>query len=712
MMVEEIAEILSKKEKKKKKAKEPKIKLSKKEREILELASKTVLPEHYHTVWTEDELNELCEWLSQNELVAVDTETMGVNVFKDEIVGISFYAPHKGFYIPLRHSDSRVKCLPKELVISKLKPIMEGNRIKWIGHNIKFDIHVLRNWLGIRLDPYYDTMIAQWLLDENQSKALKDLAPLYLKIEADKYSTLFGKVTFDKVPILLNEDRTGNLATYYAVKDTELTYKLYEFQMKHLLRPELKNLYDLMFNVEMPFLKIVTEAEAVGVKFDADYIEKEIAPKLEAELEELKQKITAILGDINLNSPAQLADALYNKLKLPRVNQDKPDSTDKDTLKKLKKEHEVASLLLQYREKEKLIDAFVKKLPKEAINGRIHTSFQTIGAATGRMSSSNPNLQQIPPIIRHAFIADEGRFLAAIDFSQQELRILAHVSQDPVLLQIYKEGKDVHSMTAVSIWNKKYPNDTVTYEEFEYCRNMCNYFLDEDGNIVEDKFNDEAYIKELYNSGSINTLDKNILRRDTGRGIAFEKMRKNAKSVNFGIIYGMSEKGLSKRLEISEEEAKMYIQSYFNAYPGVKKWIDEVTKTVLKQKYTTTLLGRKRRVYPEINSGERWLIERGIRQARNAIIQGSGADMVKLASIKLQPLLKELDARILLWVHDEIIFDVPENIGMENLRRIADVMCNALPLDTGMKSDIEVGKRWGQKLKESDLEMQEEEDIN
>ena len=706
-------------------------KLTKKEQQILELANNTVLPEHYETVWTIEQLNKLCEWIAQQEELAVDTETLGKNPFIHDIVGISIYAPDKGYYIPLKHIDDiknestqfapppitvenpvvgvdYVDCLPKEVVSKALKPLLEDKKRKLIWHNYKFDYHVLHNWMGIDVDCYFDTMIAQALLDENQSKALKDLAPKYLKIPADRFSVLFGKVTFDKVPIKLNpHTRTGNLAAYYAIKDTELTYKLYQFQMKFLNREMLSEIRSLLFDVEIPFVKIVAEAEQQGVRLDKDYLENVVAKQLHAELEELRQKIWAYTGKINLNSPIQKAEALYVKLKLPQVNKDKPKSTDKKTLKKLKKHHPVIQLLLDYSEKAKLTTAFADKLPKMIINGRIHTSFNTVGTKTGRMSSKDPNLQQIPArvggLIRNAFIADEGRLLASIDFSQQELRVLTHVSKDPVLMDIYKSGKDVHSMTAVGMWNRSF-EDKVTYEDFEYRRNMYSLFQDKDGNFVDSLFTDEEHLNKWFNEGLIRTKDPEQLRKDAELGVQYEKFRKSAKTVNFGIIYGMSEKGLADTLEISEEEAKVYITGYFDAYPGVKRWMAEQTQLILHQGYSKTMLGRKRRVHEEVFSGKKWMIGRGIRMAINSIIQGSSADMVKLASIKLQPLLKELDVKIVLWVHDEIIFDVPEIIGIENLRRIADVMCNALPLDCGLKSDIEVGEKWGQKMGEEELE--------
>ena len=694
-------------------------KATKKEQQIIDLSNNTVLPDHYFTVYTSEELDELCEFLIAHQAIAVDTETMGVKVFEDDIVGISFYAPHRGYYIPLKHVDDDIVCLPKNVVTDALKPILEDPDKKLLFHNAKFDCHILYNWMGIDIRPYFDTMIAQALLDENQSKALKDLAPLYLGVPADKYGTIFGKTTFDKVPIKLNpHTRTGNLASYYAIKDTELTFNLARFQAKALARPELFKMSNLFFDIEMPFLQIVVEAERHGARLNIDYLENTVAKQLHEELELLRRKIWHFTGQINLNSPAQLAEALYHKLELPRVNIKKPDSTDKKTLKKLKPFHEIAGLLLEYRGKVKLTTAFAEKLPKETINGRVHTSFNPVGTKTGRMSCNSPNLQQIPAkvggLIRNAFISDQGRLLASIDFSQQELRVLAHVSQDETLLAVYRDGKDVHSMTAVSMWNMDHPKQNIPYEEFEYRRSMTDLFQDKDGNIEETRFTDEVLITKLFNEGKITSKDPKQLKHDAITGINYEKIRKKAKVVNFGIIYGMQEGTLSDTLEITEEEAIVYIKAYFAQYPGVARWMEEQREIILAHSHshhTETMLGRKRRVYNEVTSGKWWLLQKGFRMGINAIIQGSSADMVKKASIDLQPTLKELDSRILLWVHDEIIFDVPENIGMDNLQRIADIMCNALPLDCGLKSDIEVGQKWGQKLSDDELDFLAEEDI-
>ncbi|WP_145052624.1 DNA polymerase [Paenibacillus xylanexedens] len=709
---------------------------TKKQLQIGEMARETTLPDHYTTVWTKEELRECVEWLEQQPVIAVDTETMGLNPFADPIVGISFYAPHRGFYIPLRHIEhieriedvptqvfddeghplrpailgvDYVRCLPLDLVIRKLRHLLEDRSKKFLFHNAKFDMHVIRENMDIHIVPYFDSAIGQALLDENQSKRLKDIATLYLKIPADTFGKLFGKTTFDKVPILVDLDRRGNLASYYAIKDTELTYKMVEFQAKAMKRPGLEEVRKLMFDVEMPFVQIVARAEARGVKLDIDYLENRVAVDLQRDVEELRQKIFAYTGDINLNAPAQVAEAIYVKIGLPRVNDDKPNSTDKGTLGKLKKKHPVIPFLMDYKQKIKLATAFANKLPKSVVEGRVHTSFNPTGTKTGRMSCNSPNLQQIPTrvggLIRNAFIADNGRLLASVDFSQQEIRWLAHVSGDKVLLDVYKSGKDVHSMTAVSMWNQNADNVAVSYDLFESRREIKELFLDEDGKVVEERFTDTDYLAKLQAEGKITFTDPRLLREAVELGIYYEKYRKNAKVVNFGILYGMSKYKLADTLEISVEEAEAYIEAYFAQYPGVKAWMNKQRKLMQSQGFTKTYLGRKRRVHKEVNSDKFWLVQRGFRQGINSVIQGSSADQVKIASILLQEFLESIDAHIVLWVHDEIIFDVPENVGNENLQKIADIMCGAVQLDCGMKSDIEVGAKWGQKMSKDAIDL-------
>ena len=712
---------------------------NKRELQIIKIARETVLPLHYKTVWTEEDLEELVNWLSGLSIVAIDTETTGTDKYRDEIVGISFYAPHRGYYVPLKHVDDirynkdayeefiegggegklvlgvdYVKCLPLELVKEKLKPILERKNLNKIFHNYGFDYHIIRRYLDVKVECAFDTMIAQAILDETQPKALKHMATHYLKIPSDTYSELFGNVTFDKTPILINpKTMTGNIATYYATKDTELTYKMFEFQIKHLKSPNLRKLHDLYFNIEIPFINIVVKAEERGIRVDEDYLVNIVAPQLHRELDELKQKIYKYTGEINLNSPQQLSKALYEDLGLPRVNQKKSDSTDRKTLNKIKNEHEVIPLILEYRQVVKLVDAFADKLPNQIINGRIHTSFSTI-KDTGRMSSSNPNLQQIPSytnLIRNAFIADEGRLLASLDFSSQELRILSHISGDEVMHKIFTEGGDVHATTAVTIWNNKYPDRKTDIETFQRLRKVSDFFRDKDGNIDHSKFDDE-HLEKALNEGIILTKDRDTLLEEAELGLEFGKMRSKAKTVNFAIVYGTTAMGLADTLEISEEEAQMYIHSYMQTYPGVASWIQDIKKQVRERMYVETLLGRKRRFYPEVTSGQQWLLESAYRKGQNSPIQGSAADMVKKATIDLQPALKKYDCNILLWVHDEIILDIPKDLGMKPLKEFAEIMCNAIPLRCGMKSDIEVAERWGQRMNQDELsELWEEDEI-
>jgi len=690
------------------------VKLTKKQQQIVDFANSTVLPDNYHTIWTRKDLNWVIKWLSDQGEVAIDTETLGLNPFRDEIVGISLYAPDVAVYIPLLHEDHQeihtggevgidyVKCLPKDLVADSLRKILQDKSKKFIFHNWKFDRHVLHNWMSIDVTAYFDTSVAQGLLDETVPRSLKDLATRYLKIPADKFSTIFGASTkFSTVPILLDpRTRTGNISTYYAAKDAELTFKLYKFQSNYLFREDFKDLHNLMFNLEMPVADIMYRAEQRGVAFDTNYMVNEVSPKLHKELAELEESISNYVGDINLNSPKQLSEKLYGDLKLPRLNKKKPNSTDKKTLKKLVEHHPIASLLLRYRSLSKLTSSFADKLPGEVIDGVVHGSFNPLGTRTGRFSSSNPNLQQIPsnigPLIRSAFVARPGRLLVSADFSGQEMRWLAHVSQDPTLLDIFISSKDAHSMTATTIWNMKNPDDLVTYEEFMRCREVYPTFTDRNGEIDEGKLADPDLISRSIKEGLIKDKDPVNIRADILRGKAMDKVRKKAKTVNFGVVYGIQEQGLSDQLEITEIEAKEYIEAFFETYPVAHAWMESVKRDIDYRHYITTHLGRKRRLYNEMRSGQQWLIESAYRKGINAIIQGSSADQTKLAMVALQPLLEELDGLIVLQVHDELIFDLPETVGYHNLERISEVMCNVVQLDCGMNSDIEAGYRWSQ----------------
>lgn len=738
------------------KPKKPK-KLTKKEQQIQEVAAQIKLPNWFHVIQTEEALRKLADDLRVLPDRALDTETMGKNPHVDAIVGVSVYHPAiGGYYIPLKHVTD--DCITEELFLEVLKPVLEDPTKKNFLHNGKFDLHVFRRWLGIQFRVDWDSFIVSALLNENDEKALKvqvkylrkmmihttegtqwrvvpklkkytDLAgyrgrmtaemiedighhnlPVdvtsigFEDIKADKYAALFGKVPFNQVPM--------NLAAYYAILDTVYTYWLVKFQEYQLGRKELAEIEKIYREIELPLLHILADAEFDGIPLDENYLVNEVGKKLEGELEDLKKAIFKHLGRvINLNAPQQLANSLFNKpddpvwaglgireikIKDKKTQQMRRSTDGKKVLAKLKKDHEVIPMVIDYKKKSKLYTAFVTKLPKSLREGRVHCSFNQVGTKTGRMSCSGPNLQQIPasvgPLIRSAFMADDGHLLVSIDFSGQELRWLAFFSKDPVLLKAFREGRDIHSTTAVSVWNVQHSDNQITYEYFQECREVYDKFTDKNGKYIEptEEFNGRSVkeLKAMYKDGK-----------------EFDKARKSAKVINFGIVYGMSEIALGDTLDVSTDEAKVFMNAYFAAYPGVKKWMDDTKKFVRINKFARTYLGRKRRLHEEMNSGVFWMEQKALRMGPNHEIQGSSADQVKKAMVDLQPLLKELDAKILLQVHDELVFKVPKSIGWSNLERMAKVMADAIQLEgVTFISDIEASERWGYKMKPDEVD--------
>lgn len=611
---------------------------TKKEIRLAEISDATIMPDNYFTVWTKEELTDMVDFFNKQEIIAVDTETTGTDVFKDTIVGFSLYAGDKGYYVPLDHKDNvdtpptegrvgvdYVKVLDIDLVTNIVKPLFEDSTKKFILHNCKFDQHVLFNNMGIRLKPYADTMVMSRLLDENTRASLKELAGIYLGIKADKFNQLFPKIIFNTVPILINPTTgAGNLASYYAIKDTDMTLKLFEFFSNVMENPRLSDIKKLMYDIEMPLSEVAFEAEQHGVRFDNDYMQNTVKPEISAKITTLRERLTEVAGEINLNSTKQVAELLYDKLKLPVIDPKKPRCTDQKTLNKLKVYHPVISDMLEYRKLIKLQDAFTETLPTKQVGDRIHPTFNTVRAKTGRMSCSEPNTQNIPAgnLVRNAFIADEGRMLVSIDYSGQEIRMLAHFSQDPLLLDIFKTGKDLHSMLGCKIWNDKHPDEQVSYETFSYYRDMSPLFQDADGNVIKGRAEDGEYVNKLLKEGKIETDDPDELIRTAKLGKVFDKTRKFAKATTFGVIYGISKYGLADQLDISTDEAQELIDNFYDMYKGVNKWVKAVHKLIKKNKYTKTLLGRKRRLYPYFTNGHWWEESRAARQGVNAIIQG------------------------------------------------------------------------------------------
>lgn len=611
---------------------------TKKEIRLAEISDATIMPDNYFTVWTKEELTDMVDFFNKQEIIAVDTETTGTDVFKDTIVGFSLYAGDKGYYVPLDHKDNvdtpptegrvgvdYVKVLDIDLVTNIVKPLFEDSTKKFILHNCKFDQHVLFNNMGIRLKPYADTMVMSRLLDENTRASLKELAGIYLGIKADKFNQLFPKIIFNTVPILINPTTgAGNLASYYAIKDTDMTLKLFEFFSNVMENPRLSDIKKLMYDLEMPLSEVAFEAEQHGVRFDNDYMQNTVKPEISAKITTLRERLTEVAGEINLNSTKQVAELLYDKLKLPVIDPKKPRCTDQKTLNKLKVYHPVISDMLEYRKLIKLQDAFTETLPTKQVGDRIHPTFNTVRAKTGRMSCSEPNTQNIPAgnLVRNAFIADEGRMLVSIDYSGQEIRMLAHFSQDPLLLDIFKTGKDLHSMLGCKIWNDKHPDEQVSYETFSYYRDMSPLFQDADGNVIKGRAEDGEYVNKLLKEGKIETDDPDELIRTAKLGKVFDKTRKFAKATTFGVIYGISKYGLADQLDISTDEAQELIDNFYDMYKGVNKWVKAVHKLIKKNKYTKTLLGRKRRLYPYFTNGHWGEESRAARQGVNAIIQG------------------------------------------------------------------------------------------
>ncbi|MFA6431554.1 MAG: DNA polymerase I [Candidatus Margulisiibacteriota bacterium] len=597
----------------------------KKREEIAKLDFKTVL--------SESELQNLFDELSSADEFAFDTETTSLNPYEAEIVGISFSTKKESaYYIPLKHRSSTPQ-LPFNLVFERLKPIFLSDKLK-IGQNIKYDLEILK-CSGIEVKgPYFDTMVAAYILDPIAGKySLKHLAKQFLGKDMIKYLEIAGDEVehkdFSHVPI--------DLATDYAGSDADSTFCLYEI---FKLALKARKMEDLFYRVEMPLIEVLVEMETNGVNIATDKLAV-MSQELEIELKELERHIFSIAGEVfNINSPKQMANILFNKLMLPVIKKTKTGaSTDAEVLTELAaRKFEIAEKLLEYRQLNKLKNTYIDVLPTlvNPKTGRIHASFNQTITATGRLSSSNPNLQNIPAKgkwgkrIRAAFIPDKKDWLfIAADYSQIELRVLAHLSQDEVLLTAFREDKDVHQITA-----------------------------------------DELGIS-----------------------------RDAAKTVNFGVIYGISDFGLAKQLGIKRTEASIYIEKYFNKHKGVKAFIDKTIADAKEKGYVETLLGRKRPT-PDINNPNQGIRSAAERMAINTPVQGSAADMIKVAMVNINNKLQasSYKAKLILQVHDELIFETPQGEADAVKKIVDEEMEKALPLSIPVKVDIGVGPSWSEAI--------------
>jgi DNA polymerase-1 len=596
-------------------------------------------PKDYHIVNTTSAFDELLNRLSAAKSFAFDLETTSLNAILAQLVGISLSpAPGEAYYIPVGHVGwGEVEQLPLDQVINGLKPRLEDTTSAKLAHNGKYDMTVLAEY-GINVNNLtFDTMVAAYLLGE-KSLSLKALAFSKLDIEMTPISALIGsgakQLSMSQVEVKQAAD--------YACADADMTGQLAE-----LLTPELhqQGLWQLFSEVEMPLVPVLVSMERNGVALDIELM-RQMSHRLGEQLLKLETEIYDSVGHrFNINSPQQLSFILFEELKLPPARKTKGGySTGASVLEELRGVHPIIEFILDYRQLAKLKSTYIDALPG-LINpktGRVHTSFNQTRTTTGRLSSSEPNLQNIPVRgeagreVRQAFIAPAGSRLLAGDYSQIDLRVLAHLSQDSSLLNAFRRDEDIHTATAAQ---------------------LCG-------------------------------VDALQVTPD---------MRRLAKTVNFGVIYGMSDYGLEQATELSREEAAQFITSYFEQYPEVKQYLESTKQQARDSGYVQTLLGRKRFI-PEINSPNRQVREAAERMAINMPVQGTSADIIKVAMVNLYREMdqRQLKSKLLLQVHDELIFEVPEEELKTMRQLVPQVMSTALELSIPLKVDIKTGNNWGE----------------
>lgn len=595
----------------------------------------------YQCILTDTQLDEWIAKLNSCEGFAFDTETDNIDHFHARLVGISLsVTPHQAAYIPLAHQYLGVpEQLPLNHVLAKLKPILENPQIKKIVQNAKFDYSVLANY-GIQVQGIaYDTMLESYVLNSTQRHDMDSMAKRYLKYKTITYDEL-TKVGRKQSSIdTIDVEKT----TQYAAEDADITLQLHQKLWPQLEKNE--KLTKLFSDIEMPLAIILADMQRTGVLVDAEQL-KAYSKELSKILKDTEEELQFLAGEkFNPGSPKQIQAILFDKHQLPVLKKTpKGDpSTSEEVLNELANTYVLPRKILYYRGLAKLKNTYTDKLPLmiSPIDHRIHTNYNQIGTVTGRLSSNDPNLQNIPVRteegrrIRQAFIAPKGYKIISADYSQIELRIMAHLSQDKSLLNAFAHDKDIHRVTASEILNK--PEPEVTAEE-----------------------------------------------------------RRRAKAVNFGLIYGMSAFGLSKQINIPRKEAKFYIDRYFERYPGVQVYMDRIRQQASEQGYVETLSGR--RLYLPKISSSRVNEKRGAeRAAINAPMQGTAADIIKTAMIKMSEWIKTQpndNIRMLMQVHDELVFEVKEELVSEYSKSIKSIMENCYQLSVPLKVDVGIGNNW------------------
>ena len=597
----------------------------------------------YQGILTKKEFEALLDRLSRAEVTAIDTETTSLNYMQAEIVGISVaIVSNEAYYIPLMHEyDGVPKQLDREYVLQKLKPWLEDKEAKKIGHNLKYDSHIFANH-GIELNGTdFDSMLESYVLNSTATRHnLNAVAKRYLNLDTTSYEDVAGKgakqIGFNQVSL---ED-----AIHYAAEDADVSFQLH--QTLHPKLMEINSLAKLYTDMEAPLLKVLQTIERNGVLIDESMLQKQ-SDQFAITLKELESKAYSLAGaEFNLNSPKQLQEILYDKLSLPilkKTPKGQP-STAESVLQRLAEDFPIVQTILNYRTTAKLKTTYTDKLPLmvNQDTGRVHTSYHQAVTATGRLSSSDPNLQNIPirtaegRRIRQAFIAPKGFQILAADYSQIELRIMAHNSQDPGLLDAFQAGLDIHQATAA-----------------------------------------EIFAVDLQSVSA--------------------EQRRSAKAINFGLIYGMSAFGLTRQLGITRGDAQEYIELYFARYPKVKEYMDAIRNQARESGFVETVFGR--RLYlPDIDSRNYQRRQYAERSAINAPMQGTAADIIKKAMIDLEQRLvaESINAKIIMQVHDELVLEVEDSSVGAVSELVTEAMEKAADLDVALKVDLGVGENWDQ----------------
>jgi len=591
----------------------------------------------YHTVLSQQDWDTLFERLSTEKRFAFDTETTSLDYRIAQIVGFSVaFDAQDAYYVPLAHDyEGAPEQLNREVILAQIKPILEDDSVKKIGHHLKYDAHVLENH-GIHLAGwYFDTMLASYVLNSVATRhGMDDVARVYLSHLTTTFEQIAGKgakqKTFNQIEI--------EVAAHYAAEDAHVTYRLYEVLSSKLqAHPELVN---ILHNIEVPVARVLTQMEENGIELDLAFLDQ-LGGEFSNTMQNLENQIMEIAGEsFNVSSPKQVGEVLFEKLGLKGGKKTTTGqySTSESVLEKI--EHPIAQLILEYRGLSKLKSTYTDGLCKQANpdTHRVHTSYHQALSATGRLSSTDPNLQNIPiraeigRQIRKAFVAPKGRVLLAADYSQIELRLMAHLSQDEALLDAFIHGQDVHRRTAAEVL----------------------------GIPLEEVTNDQ---------------------------------RRQAKAVNFGLLYGMSEFGLIRQLGFTRQESQDYIKQYFHRYPGIYDYMQRTRQVALEQGFVETLLGR--RLYtPDIDARNMMVRKAAERAAINAPLQGSAADIIKMAMIEVDKMLPKDQAKMLLQVHDELVFEVDEDIADELAPKLAEVMQSVLQISVPLVVEVGKGKNW------------------